>query len=224
MAEGKIVESKAKQKTKKFSFHKIYKTKFLYKSMSLRKIITKEERERKETRNKLILGIILVGVMLISTAGYAFISGGKTEEKKIIYNSIKFQLYEDGLWHAQKEGIELATLYNPKETENISISFYPNLNDYSSSILYYEYDSKQEGMDEINRNIGRFSERAQFVCINECEADWPVKNCSSENIISLKEANLTKIERQDKCIYITAPSEEIVKAADSFIFRTFGVY
>ena len=65
----------------------------------MRKIETKQEREKRERRNKTIIGIILVVVMVLSTAGYAFFSGDKKEIKKIEYNNFKFELLDNGRWY-----------------------------------------------------------------------------------------------------------------------------
>jgi len=180
--------------------------------------MTKEEIEKKQNRSKFILGIVLVGLMLFSTAGYAFFQSSKTDSKKISYGGIKFIFGEDGYWHFSINNNDYATQYNPKEVENISSSIFAGLTAYSGKNLYFSADSNRESIDEINRNIGRFSERVQLACVDECEEDLPVKNCT-ENIIIIQETNSTSlIKQEDNCIYILSSIQDSVKASDKFIF------
>jgi len=188
----------------------------------MRKIEIKEDKEKKESRNKLIIGIILVGIMVVSTAGYAFFSTEKSSIKKIDYRGVKFILQDDGLWHTEIQSYDFSFVFNPKDTENISISMNFTINDYASKPLYFSSDSNRQATEEIVRNIARFSSRTQYVCLDECEENLPVKNCS-ENVIAVKEINESLIKQEDKCIYILANQEEILKAGDAFIFRLLGI-
>ena len=65
----------------------------------MRKIITKEEREKGDRRNQIIIGGVLIFVMLFSVLAYAF--GNKEEEglnKKINYAGIDFVQDSLGYW------------------------------------------------------------------------------------------------------------------------------
>ena len=58
----------------------------------MRKILTKEEVEKKQRKNKLIVGLVLISTMLLSTIGYAILSneGANTIQGKIKYKGIEF--------------------------------------------------------------------------------------------------------------------------------------
>ena len=126
------------------------------------------------------------------------------------------------MWHVSIQNYDFSFFYNPKEVENISGYISLNLNSYFNKPLYFSYDSNTEGVSEILRNIGRFAERTQFVCLDNCSENLPIKNCS-DNIVIIKEENNTLIRQEDNCIYILAEKEETLKAADSFIFRVLGI-
>lgn len=191
----------------------------------MRKIETREEREKRNSRNKLIVGLILVVLMVLSTAGYAFFSRGNVATvKKIEYNGVRFSLLEDGRWHGIIQNQEYATIFNPKEAENVTGNVAPGVEKYSGKPLYFSYDSDRESTDEISRNLGRFTERVQYVCIDECEEDWPVKKCASDNVIIIKDSNTTIIRQEEKCVYIFAPRDDLVRASDAFIFKTAGLF
>lgn len=189
----------------------------------MRKILPKGEKEKQETRNKIILGLILVGIMIISTAGYAFFSKEKENIKKLKYNNLEFAMQEDGLWHTKIQNNEFSFVYNPKDVENVSSFLTLNIQNYFNKPLFFSYESNRQGVEEIARNIESFlSRQPQFACLDECEEDFPVKNCS-ENIIIIKEMNETLIKQEENCVYILGKDEDVLKASDAFIFRILGV-
>ena len=188
----------------------------------MKKILSKEEVEKKEKRNKTILGVILVGIMVLSTAGYAFYKTGGGEEKNLEYNGLSFILQDDGFWHFIINSYEFATVYNPKDTENISSVLSLSIQNYSGKVLYFSNGSDLQAANEIAKNIGRFTERVQRACLEECEEDLPVKNCS-DNIILMEEVNETLIKQEGNCVYVMAKGEDMIRVADGFIFEVLGI-
>ena len=187
----------------------------------MQKLMTREERAKKEKRNSMIIGIILIAVMVFSTAGYALFSGERAnnKNKKIEYNKIVFSLLDDGLWHFNLNGEEFSALHNPKETENISFSITLNKYSYQNKPLYFSYDSERNSVSEIARNIERFAERMQYACMDNCTEDYPIKDCK-DNVIIIKEANESLIKQEDNCVYIYSDD---LRAEDAFIFRILGI-
>lgn len=184
--------------------------------------MTREERERKETRSKLIIGLILVGVMVLSTAGYAFYNTKKEEVKRIEYRGVEFVLEEDGLWHFNIQEQEFSTFYNPRETENISSLMFMSFQNYAGKVLYFSSDSEREGIEEIIRNIRGFILRTQYVCLDECEGEWAVKTCE-DNVVIIKEVGENLIRQENSCIYILASEGEVMRVSDAFIFKILGI-
>ena len=189
----------------------------------MRDIVTRETREGKERRNKTIIGIILVGIMVLSTAGYALYQTGREEEtRQMIYEDTEFSLQNDGLWHFDVRGYEFATLYNPEQTENISGIIYTDLDDYTGETLYFSHDSEQEGINEIGRSFFGLVERIQKVCLEECEEDLPVKNCT-DKIIIIRTVGENLIRQEDNCIYILSDEGEVLRTSDAFVFKILGL-
>ncbi len=191
----------------------------------MRKILTQEEKERKGTRNKVIIGLILVGIMVLSTAGFSFFSGSKKEIRKTNYNGIEFILNENNFWQFRIQNFEFLTQNNPKDTENISVPVFITINDFYGKPLFFL--GKGAAKQEIAQNLKNFALRMQDACIEEheemCEKDAPIKNCSRDNVVIIKEANLTEISQEDNCIFILSPYGEQTRAADAFIFKILGV-
>ena len=196
----------------------------------MKRIMTKEIKQKKETRNKVIIGLILVSLMVLSTAGYSFLSGSKSEtaEKKIEYNGIEFVLDESGLWNFEIQSFQFLTQYNPEETENISVPVFLSINDYANKPLFFAGEDTI-ARQEIARNLQKFVLRMQRACIvdyeelSTCEEDLPIKNCSQDKIIFIKDSEFIEIKQEENCVFISAPYAEQTRAADAFIFKILGI-
>jgi hypothetical protein len=192
--------------------------------MKVQKIMTRSEQEKKNKRNQLIIGIVLIGLMLLSTAGYALTSNEKTdnsETQKIIFNEVEF-IKNYNYWIFNFNGKELAVIYNPKEVQDIKVLGGLTLDDYKSKPLYFSGEN-QEAIAEIARNINQDVLRVQKACTADenCTGDYPVKECT-ENLIIIKEPDADESEsiyRINNCAYIIANSTNQIKYADAFLFK-----
>lgn len=189
----------------------------------MRHILSKDEIEKKQKRNQIILGIIMIALMVASTAGYAFFSGNKSgNSQKSTYNGVKFTLNEDGLWHFKLGETEFATYNLPNEVkDNITININKNLADFNTNVLYFEANSDSQAAQNIMVNLGRFAGKVQFACLGNCDQDLPIKNCS-DNIISIKNGNENVIREEDNCIFITS-NDNILKSSDALIYRVLKI-
>ncbi len=200
----------------------------------MRRIITKTQQNKKTKRNQLIIGLLLIGLMLFSVIGYA-LSGRGTEEdlEKIEYKGIEFVEDNSGYWSFNIQGQNFVTKYNPIETEEISFSSDLKVVDYSNKPLYF-VGIFQEPNFEINRNLNFLVLRVQEACLSkkDCENDLPIKNCSIDNIIVIKELEIDledeseekeNIYQQENCVFITASLGNQTKYADKFLFNVLGI-
>ena len=55
----------------------------------LRKIKRRDEVRAKKRKNQIIAGVVLIGLLVVSTAGYAFFGNRGEDETKIEYNDFK---------------------------------------------------------------------------------------------------------------------------------------
>jgi len=195
----------------------------------MRKIVTKEQKDKTAKKNQLIIGIVLIGLMVLSTLGYALSGRGESSViKKIDYNGIEFSLDNSGYWKFNVQGKDFSTKYNPEETEYILFLNDLSISDYSKKPLYFIGDF-QEPNYEISRNLGSFVLRMQEACISEkdCKNNLPVKNCSVDNIIVIREASngseKENIYQQENCIFINADLGNQTRYADKFLFDILGV-
>jgi hypothetical protein len=194
----------------------------------MRRIISKEEQERKSKRNQFFVGGILILVMVLSTIGYSLNNGNKNtnNNEKLDYNKIIFTKdSESGLWDLNKDGFNFSFYYNPNEVSAINYSL-TNLESYKNKPLYI-YSEDSDAATEIYRNFflnNPIVERVQEACIEEenCSSDLPVKNCT-DNFIIIKESDTNSIKLQGNCIFIEGNNENLTKITDSFLYKIIGV-
>lgn len=191
----------------------------------MRKLVSKREGSKKKRTNQLIVGLVLVGVMIISTLGFAFQgnpSGAEeTNKQGIDFNGFQFVEYNN-FWVTERGSFQFIFRYNPDEVIKIE-SEINNLDSYYNEVLYiFSEDSVAEG--EIANNLGQVVKRMQKACFGEenCEEDLPVKNCE-DNFIIIIEKNTSDIVQQERCVYIYGPKEDLVKTTDEFLFKIIGI-
>src|SRR3989344_2602266 len=195
----------------------------------MRRIEIKSEIEKKEKSKRMIIGIILVAVMLIGTLGYGFLSrleAGGANSKKELYNGLEFVMTDSGYWYAAISGYGFYFQHLPKEAENISVPF-ARLEEYSYKPLFFVFnDGDMAAKGEIYRSLKDFtSAYPQDACLAgaTCESnELPEENCSS-NVIIFNVKNETSIHREENCVFIESPAEDMVRAADAFLYRLLGV-
>lgn len=189
----------------------------------MRKLETREDIEKKEGRNKRIIGIVMAVILLFSTAAYAFSSffgSNENNTNKVKYNGLEFT-WQGSLWTTEINGNNFYFSYLPNETGSISTT--KSINDYSGKTLYFTENSLAR--QEIERNIGSFLARnPQLACLegSNCTGNLPVKNCSS-NIIIIKEEYIigSPIREEENCVFIS--SNDSLRDADSFLYRILGI-
>lgn len=193
----------------------------------MRRILTWEQRDKNIRRNQLIIGIILIGVMIFGTLSYAFSGRENGNSEEIEYNGVEF-IKTNEYWNFNLQGYDFITKYNPKEVENITFLSYSSINNYAGKPLYLVSDFNDPNY-EISRNLNPFVLRIQNACISEedCIGNLPIKNCSADNVIIIKEANndskKESIYQQGNCIFITSSIENQTRYADAFLFKTLGI-
>lgn len=191
----------------------------------MRKLITKSQEQKKSKRNQLILVLLLVFILLGSTFGIimdSFNNTGTTDE--ISYNGYKF-VQSNGYWTISKDGYSLGFVYNPLETENLTVN--SNVSYRISSytgVPVYIYSEDIYSETEIYRNLNNYAERIQNACPagKKCNADVPTKDCTSKLMI-IEESVNEEIVQNDGCVYIRGEKENLMKLTDEFLYKIHGI-
>ena len=193
----------------------------------MRKIISREEVEKKRKRNQLIVGIVLIGVMVFGTLGYAFqgLGEGKNDNggdgKVVEYNRYSFT-ESGGYWSLGLGDLNFLFKYNPEQIERIGGDS-GVVTKYSGKPLYIYSESDTAKM-EILRNIQYFPQRIQNACPKNkvCEDNIPLKTCE-DNFIIIEESESSVLKQEGNCTFISGNGEEVVKISDEFLFKILGI-
>lgn len=181
--------------------------------VEIRKIQSAEESERKRKRNTLILSIIMIAILVFSTAGYfTFREEGNAGNEKVENVG--------GEWIIKYGEQSMRVSNAPEIVQNTTILTSLNLEDYYGKVVYVS--SNDEEFYEMASSLGKYTERMQPACFGECEKNLPEKNCTSEKLIVVmpkNESEGSKIYEEDNCLFITGG----IKAVDAFIYKIFNI-
>jgi len=193
----------------------------------MKKIISKGEKDRKIKRNQLLIGLVLIVLMVLSTLGFALTGRANNEDSdKIEYQGVVF-IRDSGFWFSEIKGKNYMTTYNAKEVENFSFPSYLTVENYRNKPLYFVGDLG-DSTSEIARNLNDIALRMQSACLSEinCSENLPVKNCSDDNIIIMREPSEDEEEsifQEENCVFIIGSYQNQTKMADAFLFHLAGI-
>jgi hypothetical protein len=195
----------------------------------MKRIISETQRKKIQKRNQIIVGVILVGLMLLSTLGYSFMNNESSEEniKNVNYNGIEF-VQKGEFWIAQIADFSVYLSENPNIiNKTIFLNISLNVNNYINQPIYLD---TQNYIAErlININLGpqynSIATRIQKACYNskDCQGDYPIKDCQ-DNLIIIKESNISEVYSQNNCIFILGNQEEIEDLVNQFLLKIFNI-
>ena len=196
----------------------------------IRKIMSREDIEKKEHKNRVIMSVVLAVIMLFSTAGYFVMDFTGQKTKTIDYNGIKFKQNQYTTWDFIINSQAYQTIFNPEETKNISVNINTTIYTYTNQPIYFSgipiETLSGPGVQEIVKNIGGLTLRNNYACVEEnCSQDYVIKNCLNDNIIifQISNNNQTKITQKDKCVDIIYAEGDSERASDAFLFKILGL-
>jgi hypothetical protein len=193
----------------------------------MRKIQSKEDKAKKQKRQQMWLGIILVVVMFGSVFGVIVNSFNASSQKgeKMTYKGHK--LIKQGTTYLLSIGEK--TFYFSENPNNVT-GYFENMNiskiitTYLGNPLYIDSENYQV-TQEIYQNINGYPQRIQMACYNQedcVDESLPIKDCSN-NLIIIRESEENKIYEEDSCIFIEGKQEDLLKLADAFLLKILGL-
>jgi len=181
----------------------------------MKRIMSTKDLEKKQRNNRIIIGIILVGLMVISTAGYSLMSNKETTSDSKV-NEKGYDFYREGdIWRTTIDGVTLRFSYLPSELDNVSVEGSYDLGSYYQKPLYLA--GSNEAYMEVLNVLGSYVLRYQEACINEtnCEGNLPMKSCEN-NLIVFSSGSETKVYNNQSCVYIQG---DLTKGSDAFLYK-----
>ena len=177
----------------------------------MRKILSEKESEKKRKTNTLILSVVMLGVLVIGTIGYGFMSNptasDNTDEEtneKIRNVGDKWEInYNNNLFYLDN---------SLDDVKNISVTSYSTLSNLASSTLYIS-SSNDAITSELYGILSRYT-KIQKACYGKCNEDLPEKNCT-DNLIVWKDSTENKVYQEENCIFI----EGDLRAVDAFLYN-----
>jgi len=183
----------------------------------MRKIRSKEETERAKKRNLAAVGILMLALLLLSTLGFAFLSGGGGGDRNG-QSSFEEELQNIGDSWVLRRGSQVFSFKNHyNDIQDVNVEINSNLGDYVSKPLYIDSGSDPI-LNAIASNLGQYAERVSAACYGECEENLPEKNCT-ENLIVWTDSTINRVRQEENCIFI----EGDMRAVDAFLYRILGI-
>lgn len=175
----------------------------------MRAIESFEVREKRSKRNRLIMGVLLIGLMVLSTAGYAFY--GVTDKNTGVVNEQGIR-YDGSYWIFPASYSDLYLFNDP--TNIVKVNLNNKALNYGGSPLYI--DSEDSYIKEhLALNLGTYFNGIYEACYSSCERDLPEKDCS-EPIIIYRDSLENSIRQEQNCFFISGNTEEVDKFILSF--------
>jgi len=187
----------------------------------MKRLKPKGSEAKKQKKNQITIGVILIIVMFGSVFGIFFGSWGGEESSKVDYNGFEF-VKESNFWTLELGDFDFIFKYNPNEVQEIETEV-KYLNNYYGKVLYLSSENS-EATYEIASNLDLITLRIQPACLNEsvCEGNLPTKTCE-DNFIIIEEKNQTNIIQDNNCVFIQGPQENLTMISDEFLFHILGV-
>ena len=183
----------------------------------MRKIQTQSEIERKRKRNVLIISSLMLGLLVLSTLSFAFLTAPAKQDLNDLEDDSSDSKFGDKL-RIDYSGQSFYLLSSKADIESIEVNINALPGDFSGKNLYVAADN-QGILQEIASSLGKFSSRFQEACYGACEKNLPEKNCTGiDNLIVWKESEANKVYQEEKCVFI----EGDMRAVDAFIYKLFS--
>jgi hypothetical protein len=206
------------------------------------------EEEEKPTPEQSLKGIkwliLAIGIMGAVGLGMMFFyNQGKnipSEENAYSYNFFQFSRV-DGIWVTEAQSgrdlYQILARYGPKDVENIPVKGDIRAVLDKWGFFYISFDPGKEEQSYVamanaeisTKLVAHFAKGLQTACNvdhPECERLSLVKaNCDNSTlpVIFLKNDPGASIEVNGNCIVIQGEGEELVKAADRFVYSMYGI-
>lgn len=169
----------------------------------MRRIENEQARAKRDQRNKTILGVLLISLMVFSVAGYALIGAlnGPTQTQQT-----------SSYWTVQRSQSQLYLLNNPDQLSAVEVVVQSSAQDYTGQPVYVATESAIGRQHLINNLVPVFG-RVQDACYGSCERDLPEKSCADLLIVYNETSVAENVRQQDNCFFVNGDT----RALDAFL-------
>lgn len=179
----------------------------------MRNILHREESEIKAKKKSRILTFFLLGILVLSSLGYAFLTAIENPSNQETNND---NLAANGRWTEKYGDQTLSFATSTEAVKDVPVISSLTINDYYTKTVYFDIENTGIA-SEINYVLGPYLARLQEACYGSCEKNLPEKSCSDLMII-WKESETNRVYQNQSCLFI----EGDMRAADAFLYNLFG--
>jgi hypothetical protein len=209
----------------------------------MRPLETKAQKEARNSRDKTLIGLFIIIIMILSAVGYVMWGRSSSDEQSNpdikTYNNYTFSKIDQG-WMTETnisgQEIQIVTAYSPDELENITLESKPFLSDFMGKKLYIIANSidERQAASEFAYSLANLAEgKIQQACSPEeenetfcLEKNLPIKSCDDADgntaVIFLDE-NATGTGFRENCLAVGGQGTDLIKASDKSILTIFGI-
>ena len=187
----------------------------------MRPIETQETRDKRKKRNQLAIGIVLIGLMVLSSAGYALINSFSGSDNQITNLEEKYGLVYDGsFWTGNVQGNQVSFTLDPDVAKNISVNLEGlAIARYSGQTVYVATNGDAFSFSQIATNLGYFTSGVREACFGECGLNLPEKTCNDTMILINTTYLENKVYKRDNCIVVDGNSD----ATEAMLYLLLGI-
>ncbi len=186
----------------------------------MKKIISQEEKDKKQKRNKIILSIFLVALIAFSSLGYAIMSRTQdTTVQRAEYAGLDF-VQNNGYWTTVIGQKQLFFNKLPEDVLNITIQGEYSAADYFNEPVYIV--NANVATVTLSDFLSSVALRVQDACLEEQECltlDLPIKTCE-DKVFVFKNSNETKVYKQQNCVFIEG---NFFDGVDRLVYKIYGI-
>lgn len=180
----------------------------------MRAIETHEVQEARKKRRRTILSILMIVILMGSTAGYAI--SLFTEDTQTPPTS-DTPYYNGVSWIVPASGRLFALQGSPDDVQNVTLEGTFSASQYQGKTVYIAAASPTI-VQEIGGVVAAFAQRVQEACYSDCESSTlPQKDCSSTMIVWIP-SETRRVYTNASCTVI----EGDYVAVDALLYKILG--
>lgn len=180
----------------------------------MRAIETHEVREAQKKRRRIILSVLMIVILMGSTAGYAislFVDDGLTQ------TPVDKPYFNGASWIVPASGQLFALQSSPDDVRNVTLEGTFTASNYQGKTIYIAAESPSI-VQEIGGVMTFLAQRVQEACYSDCESSTlPEKDCSSTMIVWIP-SETRRVYTNASCTII----EGDYIAVDALLYKILG--
>ena len=165
----------------------------------MRKLETAEEKAARQKKNTLIISIFMLGIMVLSTLGYAFMTWEQGSNGSSSNSNAQLQDV-NGRWVKTIQNQPFSFTMPEQSTSNVTKDIFLTLANYAQKPLYIDAGNNSAVVYEISSTLGLFASKTSQACNGPCEENLPEKNCSTDLLVVYNQSDQNSVYQKENCV------------------------